>query len=156
MAAPLGPRTGLIPPSEEPLRHPDGTPTSLTLPPSAPDRAHAGRRPPRSAVTPTRRRRAPTVEAVEVAVEQVVQTASRLLEGRLAPREAVTILATLTREAVPAARQLRHDDPGRAGTYRELLEVIGRELGRRPDDRADAAQVQAVSDDIARVRRALG
>jgi hypothetical protein len=36
-------------------------------------------------------------------VEQVIQTATKVLDGGLTAREAVTVFATLTREAVPAA-----------------------------------------------------
>jgi hypothetical protein len=51
---------------------------------------------------------------VRFAVEQVIQTASKVTEGEYTTREAITILATLTREAVPAAREIRATDPGRA------------------------------------------
>ena len=58
-------------------------------------------------------------------VEQVIQTATKVLDGGLAAREAVTVLATLTREAVPAARDLRETDPDRAATYGELILALG-------------------------------
>jgi hypothetical protein len=92
---------------------------------------------------------------VRVAVEEVIQTASRLLRGEFTAREAITILATLTREAVPAARELRATDPDRADTYRELILVIGRELRGRPDERPDARHLRAVLEDLAEVVRAL-
>jgi hypothetical protein len=92
---------------------------------------------------------------VRVAVEQVIQTASKVLEGEFTAREALTILTTLTREAVTAARELRAADPDRADTYRELIVVIGRELRGRADERADARHLRAVIEDLARVLRAL-
>jgi hypothetical protein len=92
---------------------------------------------------------------VRVAVEQVIQTASKLLRGEFTAREAITILATLTREAVPAARELRATDPDRADTYRELILVIGRELRGRADERPDARHLRAVIEDLAEVVRAL-
>jgi hypothetical protein len=92
---------------------------------------------------------------VRVAVEQVIQTASKLLGGQFTAREAITILATLTREAVPAARELRATDPDRADTYRELILVLGRELRGRADDRPDARHLRAVIEDLAEVVRAL-
>jgi len=92
---------------------------------------------------------------VRVAVEQVIQTASKVLEGEFTAREAITILATLTREAEPAARELRDSDPDRADSYRELILVIGRELRGRADERDDARHLRAVIEDLARVLRAL-
>ena len=88
-------------------------------------------------------------------MEQVIQTASKVLGGGLTAREAITILATLTREAVPAARDLRASDPDRADSYRELILVIGRELRGRADVRPDARYLRAVIEDLAEVLRAL-
>ncbi len=92
---------------------------------------------------------------MRVALDQVVQTATAVLEHKLTAREAVTILATLTREAVPAARELHADDPDRADTYHELITVIGRELRRREGDSDEPRHVRAVTEDLARVLRAL-
>ncbi len=92
---------------------------------------------------------------MRVAVEQVIQTASKVLEGEFTAREAITILATLTREAVPAARELRDTDPDRADSYRELILVIGRELRSRADESSDARHLRAVIEDLAKVLRAL-
>jgi hypothetical protein len=92
---------------------------------------------------------------VRVAVEQVIQTASKVVEGEFTAREAITILATLTREAEPAARELRVTDPDRADAYRELILVIGRELRGRADERDDARHLGAVIEDLAKVVRAL-
>ena len=92
---------------------------------------------------------------MRVAVEQVIQTASKVLGGELTAREAITILVTLTREAVPAARELRATDPDRADSYRELILVVGRELRGRADECADARHLRAVIDDLAKVLRAL-
>jgi hypothetical protein len=92
---------------------------------------------------------------VRAPVEQVIQTASKVLEGEFTAREAITILATLTREAVPAARELRANDPDRADTYKELILVIGRELRGRANERADARHLGAVIEDLATVLRAL-
>jgi len=93
---------------------------------------------------------------VRVVVEQVIQTASKVLEGEFTAREAITILASLTSEAIPAARELRASDPDRADAYRELVLVIGRELRGRADQCADARHLRAVIDDLAKVLRALG
>ena len=92
---------------------------------------------------------------MRVPVEQVIQTASKVLEGEFTAREAITILATLTRDAVPAARELRATDPDRAERYRELLLVIGRELRGRANERSDARHLCAVIEDLATVLRAL-
>lgn len=92
---------------------------------------------------------------MRVAVEQVIQTASKVLREQLTAREALTILATLTRDAVSAALQVRATDPDRADTYRELILVIGRELRSRADEGPDARYLRAVIEDLAEVLRAL-
>ena len=92
---------------------------------------------------------------MRVAIEQVIQTASKVLEGEYTAREAITILATLTPQAELAALELRHADPDRADAYRELILVIGRELRARADQRADARHLRAVIEDLAKVLRAL-
>jgi hypothetical protein len=48
----------------------------------------------------------------------------RVLEGELAAREAITILATMTPQAVAAARELREMELDRAIAYRELILAI--------------------------------
>jgi hypothetical protein len=93
---------------------------------------------------------------VRAAVEQVVQAATAVLTGRLMPREAVTIVATLTRDAVRAARELRASEPERADAYRELILVIGRELRRTEPTSDEPRHVRALTDDLARVLRELG
>jgi hypothetical protein len=92
---------------------------------------------------------------VRVVVEQVIQTATRVLDGGLTAREAITVLATLTREAVPAARDLRETDPDRAATYRELILALGQELRRREHTSDEPRHLHAVTDDLARVLDAL-
>ena len=92
---------------------------------------------------------------MRVAVEQVIHTASKVVRGEFTAREAITILATLTREAESAARELRDTDPDRADSYRELILVIGRELRARADERPDARHLGAVIEDLAKVLRAL-
>ena len=64
----------------------------------------------------------------DLLVELVIQTASVLLEGRLAPNEAVTILATQAPQARAASGRLRRADPERAAVYAELLRSIASEL----------------------------
>lgn len=90
-----------------------------------------------------------------MSVQDVLQTATQLLGGQLAPREAVTILSTMARDAVPEARRLRRDDPGRADDYRELLATISGELRTREGDSTEPAMLRAVGDELATVRRAL-
>ena len=88
-------------------------------------------------------------------VENVIQTATKVVDGGLAAREAFTVLATLTREAVPAARRLRETDPDRAAAYRELILALGRELRRREQTSDEPRHVRAVTDDLAKVLDAL-
>ena len=92
---------------------------------------------------------------MRVVVEQVIQTTTKVLDGGLTAREAVTVLATLTREAVPAARDLRRTDPARAATYRELILALGRELRRLEPTSDDPRHLHAVTEDLARVVEAL-
>jgi hypothetical protein len=89
-------------------------------------------------------------------VEQVIQTATKVLDGGLTAREAVTVLATLTREAVPAARRLRAADPDRAATYRELILALGQELRSRERTSDEPRHLRAVTDDLAKILDALG
>ena len=92
---------------------------------------------------------------MRVAVEQVIQTATKVLDGGLTAREAITVLATLTREAVPAARDLRETDPERAATYSELILALGQELRRREPTSDDPRHLHAVTEDLAEVLQAL-
>lgn len=93
---------------------------------------------------------------MRAAVDQVIQTATTVLKGQLTPREAVTILSTLTRDALPAARGLRTTDPEQADTYRELILAIGRQLRRIEQDSQEPRHVRALTDDLGQVLRALG
>ncbi len=92
---------------------------------------------------------------MRVVVEQVIQTATKVLDGGLTAREAVTVLATLTRDAVPAARALRRTDPDRAATYRELILALGQELRRLEPASDDPRHLHAVTEDLAKVLEAL-
>ena len=89
-------------------------------------------------------------------VEQVIQTATKVLDGGLTAHEGVTVLATLTREAVPAARRLRAADPDRAATYRELILALGQELRRRERTSDEPRHLRAVTDDLAKILDTLG
>ena len=93
---------------------------------------------------------------MRAAVEQVVQAATTVLKGQLSPREGVTILATLTRDALPAARKLRAAEPEQADVYRELILVIGRELRQTEKTSNEPRYVRALTDELARVLHALG
>lgn len=96
------------------------------------------------------------VAGVRAALEQVVRTTTRVVNGHLTPREAVTILATLTRHAVPAARELRAADPEQADVYRELVLAIGRQLRQSEASSDEPRHVRALTEDLARVLHALG
>jgi hypothetical protein len=98
---------------------------------------------------------APTVGAVATILDEVVRTATQVLEGSRSAREAVTILATLTREAEKAAGDLRRSEPERAVTYRDLVLTIVTELRRREAANDEPPQVRAVVDDLGRLVKAL-
>ncbi|MDZ7675629.1 MAG: hypothetical protein U5K30_11245 [Acidimicrobiales bacterium] len=90
-----------------------------------------------------------------MSVEDVVQTATLAVAGQLAPREAVTILSTQARDALPDARRLRRDDPGRADDYRHLLTTISDELGVGQPDSDEPQLLDEIVDDLAEVCHAL-
>lgn len=90
-----------------------------------------------------------------MSVQDVVHTATQTLAGQLAPREAVTILSTLARDALPDARRLRHDDPGRADDYRALLTTISEELRARQLDSTEPRMLRSIADELTEVSRAL-
>ncbi|HEX2047043.1 MAG TPA: hypothetical protein VHF27_04715 [Acidimicrobiales bacterium] len=81
-------------------------------------------------------------------VALVIQTASGILTGRFAPREAVTLLATQGPQARAEAARL---DPIAATRYAELVASVRAELAARPRD----ADLDAVLDDLDRLERAL-
>jgi len=88
-------------------------------------------------------------------VELVIQTSSGVLEGRFAPREAVTILATQGPQATAAARRLARSDPERAGAYAEVLGAIGRELRTQADQAEHPATLRSVLRDLVAILDAL-
>jgi hypothetical protein len=89
-------------------------------------------------------------------VEQVLQTATKLVDGSLDGREAVTILATLARDALPAATRLRQTEPDRAAAYATLLEATAREIQGQADGANDqAAYLTQVVNDLTRLQATL-
>lgn len=90
-----------------------------------------------------------------VAVELVVQTATSLVAHRLAPREAVTILASQSPQAMGAAPALAGADPERARTYAALLTSLAGDLGAQLAACDDPADLRAVVEDLGRVAAAL-
>ena len=81
-------------------------------------------------------------------VALVIQTASGILTGRFAPREAVTLLATQAPQARAEAARL---DPDTARRYAELVASLRAELTGRPP----GPDLRAVLDDLDRLERAL-
>lgn len=91
-----------------------------------------------------------------VAAEHVVQTATALLVGGLAPREAVTILASQVPQARACAGDLIRDDAERAATYGELLRSLASDLGAQLDASDDPRDLRAAITELERVAEALG
>ena len=87
------------------------------------------------------------------AVELVIRTASAVLTGKLAPQEAVTILATQTPRARTAAARLATAEPERADAFTTLLRQLGRALREQIDDSPQPRHLRAVVDDLAMVLR---
>ncbi|HET6687169.1 MAG TPA: hypothetical protein VFH02_11660 [Jiangellaceae bacterium] len=92
---------------------------------------------------------------MRVVLDQVIQTAMKVAEGQLTAREGITILATLTPQALAAARELRESERDRAVAYRELILAIGGELRRHQPTSNEPRHLGAVIDDLDRVQRAL-
>jgi len=86
-------------------------------------------------------------------VEDVITTAIALVTGRLAPREAVTILATLAPRAARAAAATRDVHPDQAAHRVAVLQALTTEIGAGDDDVRQRRQVVA---DLATVVVALG
>jgi len=86
-------------------------------------------------------------------VEDVITTAIALVTGRLAPREAVTILATLAPTAVRAAPAILERRPDQAASRASVLVALATETGAADDD---ARQRRRVVGDLLDVARALG
>ena len=90
-----------------------------------------------------------------LAVELVIQTATALLVHRLAPREAVTILATQAPQARSVADAFVQADPERAATYAALLTSLASDLGTELARTDDPRDLRAVLDELDRLVRAL-
>ncbi len=91
--------------------------------------------------------------AGHVAVDLVIQTASGVLTGRFAPREAVTIMASQVPRACGEAAALATGDPDRAQAYVAVLDSMRAALvgGERAGDR----DLRAVVADLDRLEKAL-
>jgi len=85
-------------------------------------------------------------------VEDVITTAIALVTGGLAPREAVTILATLAPTAVRAAPAMLGRRPDQAVSRAAVLVALAAEAGAGDDE----GQRRRVVADLMSVARALG
>ena len=88
-------------------------------------------------------------------MELVIRTASSVLVGRLAPREAVTILATQTPRALQGAEHLANGDPGKARDYATLVHSLEEGLAGVSATGHDALDLALVREDLAALGRAL-
>jgi hypothetical protein len=86
-------------------------------------------------------------------VEDVITTAIALVTGRLAPREAVTILATLAPRAARVAEATRDVHADQAAHRVAVLQALTTEIGAGDDDVRQRQQVVA---DLGAVVVALG
>ena len=83
------------------------------------------------------------------ALDLVVQTASGILTGRFAPREAVTIIASQVPEARAEAVRLAERDPERAPVYAALLgsvraALLDEEAAGDPNRRSVVADLEGL------------
>jgi hypothetical protein len=84
-------------------------------------------------------------------LEDVIRTGASVVTGRLAAREAVTILATMAPQAVRAAARCRQEDAGRAAELAAVLRSLASEVAPPASD----PQRRAVAVDLAGVADAL-
>ncbi len=91
----------------------------------------------------------------QLAVELVIQTTTALLVHRLAPREAVTILATQAPQARAVAASFVLTDAARAATYATLLTSMAADLRGQLPGSDDPRDLQAVVEDLERLALAL-
>lgn len=91
--------------------------------------------------------------AGHVAVDLVIQTASGILTGRFAPREAVTILASQVPRACGEAAALATGQPERAEAYVAVLRSMRAALVG--DEGAGDRDLRAVVADLERLEEAL-
>lgn len=95
------------------------------------------------------------VDADQLAVELVIQTASGVLTGRFGPREAVTILASQVPHARSRAAVLSERDPRWSAAHAELLGSISAELSSRLEGSPQSRDLRAVLSELDRVAQAL-
>lgn len=107
------------------------------------------------AVAWRRGQRPAAVRSDHFAIELVIQTASGLLTGRFAPREALTILASQAPQARSEARVLAEREPRRSEGYAQLLTSIGAELATTFEATAQPVDLRAVVVELERVVREL-
>ncbi|HEX2272924.1 MAG TPA: hypothetical protein VHG90_03510 [Acidimicrobiales bacterium] len=89
-------------------------------------------------------------------IDLVIQTASGVLTGRFAPREAVTILAAQAPQARAQAAVVAERAPQRGERYAELLRSIAAELAKQGHEgREEPWAVRAVVQELERVVAAL-
>lgn len=91
-----------------------------------------------------------------LATEMVVQTATALLVGGLAPREAVTILASQAPQARARADDFVRHDAQRASRYGGLLRSLASDLGGQLGGSDDQRDLRAAITELVRVAEALG
>ncbi len=89
--------------------------------------------------------------AGHVAIDLVIQTASGVLTGRFAPREAVTILASQAPQARGEAARLATHDPDAARRYADVAATVRDALAGLPADR----DLRAVLEDLERLEHVL-
>jgi len=93
---------------------------------------------------------------MQVAIDEVMQAATKVVDGEMTALDAVPILRPLTRDAVPAALALRKADPSEADDYHKLVLGVGRSLRSQVSGSTEAASLNAVIDEMSRVLQALG
>jgi hypothetical protein len=93
---------------------------------------------------------------MQATIDEVMQTATKVVDGEMSALEAVPILRPLTGEAVPVALAMRKDAPGEADDYHRMVLGVGRSLRQRVAGSTESASLNAVIDDLSRVLQALG
>ena len=93
---------------------------------------------------------------MQATIDEVMQAATKVVDGEMSALDAVPIMRPLTGEAIPIALALRKEAPGEADDYHKLVLGLGRSLRSQVAGSKEGPSLNAVIDDLSRVLQALG
>jgi hypothetical protein len=93
---------------------------------------------------------------MQATIDEVMQAATKVVDGEMSALDAMPILRPLAGDAVPVALALRKTDPVEADDYHRQVLGLGRSLRQQVSGSKEASSLNAVIDDLSRVLQALG